>query len=137
MHPLILRGLHWRPHRLTAWARQLAHDLHAVQMVLLDDEVIAHLNHGPLCGDDLLTDSMFNHLEAPAAEGALPTGLTASATATATTTATTASEPAQGLTPAQRQALGSATDDSWLLWLAPAGFLVALASSAANALAGG
>lgn len=121
MHPLILRGLHWRPHRLTAWARQLATDLHAVQMMLLDDEVIAHLDHGPLCGDDLLADSMFGHLEAPAAEGALPM----------------VGGPDAGLTPAQREALGSATDDSWLLWLAPAGFLVAMAASAANALAGG
>lgn len=71
----------------------------------LADSIQAHLAGPSMHYADPGTEALFAQLEGPAEEGAQP-----------------ASTAGAGLTPAQRESLMGATDDKWLLWLAPAGF---------------
>lgn len=71
----------------------------------LADSIQANLAGPSMHYADPGTEALFMQLEGPAEEGAQP-----------------ASKAGAGLTPAQRAALATTTDDKWLLWLAPAGF---------------
>jgi hypothetical protein len=86
-----------------------------MNLLQLDAAIAAHLAHGAMTGADPLTDSLFDQLEAPAAEGALPAG------------------PVHcGLTDAQRIALAAAEQDPALRWLLPLGALAGLLGTAAS-----
>lgn len=107
------RALRARAHHGAAWCRSLAADVRALQLDALDQSLQANLAGPAMHYADPCTEALFAQLEAPAEEGAQPPITTGA-----------------GLTPAQRAALDDATDDSWLLWLAPLAFVVAAAASA-------
>lgn len=111
--PAITRSLQARAHRGADWCRTMAADIRALQLDALEQSVQINLAGPAMHYADPGTEALFAQLEGPAEEGAQPPY-----------------PGGAGLTPAQRADLAEATDDRWLLWLAPVAFVLAAAASA-------
>lgn len=85
--------------RITAWWHSLQADVRSLQLDALHDSIAANLAHEAMPAGDAFTSALYPLLEC---------------------------QPTGGPTAQQQQDLAQASDDSWLLWLAPVGFALGL-----------